>query len=190
MKLQHPATFDVPELLDIVDTTKLSTFISRVAKYAQQQDPDLYNPLAYMGDCWEVFGEFFFKFFNGDHTLTYTSDYEPNLDVDQGIDGRGISTLDGKPNVIQFKYKKDPNAWITNDENPSNLISEAVSEGVEHNGKNIIYFTSCMGIHKAHTASKYHSINRKEIARRVDGNVVFWDNFKRVIMETTEDIDG
>ena len=81
-----------------------------------------------MGDVWEVFCEFFFKFFNGDHTLTYTADYEPNLEYDRGIDGWVVSTIDGERNAIQCKFHADPTSWLTNEDNISNVVADAYTE--------------------------------------------------------------
>jgi hypothetical protein len=182
MELQHPASFDIDELPQILEVDTLEAFVKNVVKFGKVQDPDAYEPLKYMGDCWEVFGEFFFKFFNGDHTLTYTANYEPNLEYDCGIDGRGISTLDGKPNVLQMKFKADPTKWLTNDDNISNVAADAtLNEGIIPNGKNIIVFTSCKGIHPNHAMANAHCISNKEIARRVNKNVVFWNDFRQVI---------
>jgi len=182
MELQHPASFDIAELHQILEVDTLEAFVKNVVKFGKVQDSDIYEPLKYMGDCWEVFGEFFFKFFNGDHTLTYTANYEPNLEYDCGIDGRGISTLDGKPNVHQMKFKSDSTKWLTNDDNISNVAADAtLSEGLIPNGKNIIVFTSWKGIHPNHAMANSHCISGKEIARRVNKNVVFWNNFRQVI---------
>lgn len=180
MKLKHIAFYDIVEWEQILqEVNTLSHFIKNVAKYGKQQDPDIYKPTKYMGDCWEVFAEFFFKFFNGDHILTYTADYEPNLGIDRGIDGKGKSTLDGNPNVIQIKYKSNPTSWLTNDDNISNIAADAmVNEGVQYNGKNVIIFTSCKGIHPKHAMANVHCITNKDIARRVDYNVIFWEKFR------------
>ena len=185
MLLQHIATFDIPELLDIVNVNTVGDFIRRVRQNSERQDPDFYDPASYKGDCWEVFAEFFFKFNNGDHTLTYTADYEPNMGYDRGIDGRGVSTLDLKPCVHQHKFKADPTAWLTNDDNISNIVADAcVNEGLRLNGKNVIIFTSCKGVHPKHAMANVHTINLSQIKRRVDHNAAFWSDFQSVIKET------
>ena len=184
MQLQHPASFDIPELDKILEVNTLENFIKNVVKYGKIQDPDIYEPLKYMGDCWEVFAEFFFKFFNGDHILTYTANYDPNLGEDRGIDGRGICTLDAKPCVIQNKFKANPNTYLTNDDNISNIAADAtLNENIVPNGKNIIIFTSCKGVHPNHAMSSAYCISKKDIARRVNGNLVFWSNFRTLIQE-------
>lgn len=189
MLLQHPATYDIAELTDVVNVDSLSALVRNIVRYGGQQDPDYYEPLSYMGDTWEVFCEFFFKFFNGDHTLTYTADYEPNNDYDRGIDGRGICTLDGQPNVIQCKFKANPQAWLTNEDNISNVAADAtLNEGLVPNGKNIIVFTSCQGVHPKHAMANVHCVSLKEIARRVDKNVVFWSTFRSVVTETQQSL--
>jgi len=184
MKLQHPAVFDIPELPYIIEGNTLAQFVKRTVAEGKKQDPDLYDPLSFMGDSWELFAEFFFKFFNGDHTLTYTSDYEPNLDYDRGIDGRGISTLDLKPNAIQMKFKADPTKYLTNEDNISNVAADAtMNEGLQYNGKNVIIFTSCKGVHPKHAMANVHSISYNEIARRVDKNLAFWSDFRSIVEE-------
>jgi hypothetical protein len=184
MQLQHPAIFDIAELPYITKNNTLSEFVGLVVEYGTKQDPDLYKPLKYMGDCWELFAEFFFKFFNGDHVLTYTADYEPNFEYDCGIDGRGISTLDGKPNAHQSKFKANKTVYLTNKDNISNVVADAcLNEGIVLNGKNIIVFTSCKGVHPKHAMANIHCINYEQISRRVDNNVVFWNDFRSIIQE-------
>ncbi len=127
MQLQHTFGYDCEGLSSLITNNKLSSFTKKLVELGKQQDPDLYDPLSFMGDGFEWFVEYFFKFFNGDHTLTYTADYEPNYDYDRGIDGRGISTLDGKPNVIQCKFKADPNKYLTNEDNISTVAADATT---------------------------------------------------------------
>ena len=103
----------------------------------------------------------------------------------RGIDGRGTSTLDGGPCVIQHKFKADPTAWLTNDDNISNVVADAcVNEHLKLNGKNVIIFTSCRGVHPKHAMANVHTIDLKQIKRRVDHNVVFWSDFQSVIKDT------
>ena len=184
MKLQHTFGYDCEGLPSLISDNKLSTFFKKLVALGKQQDPDLYEPLSFMGDGFEWFVEYFFKFFNGDHTLTYTADYEPNFEYDRGIDGRGLSTLDGKPNVIQCKFKADPTKYLTNEDNISNIAADAcMNEGLEYNGKNVIIVTSCKGVHPKHAMANVHCIGYKEMARRVDNNVVFWDNLRSIVEE-------
>ena len=191
MLLQHPATYDIVELKEVMNVTSLEQLVKNIVSYGGKQDPDVYEPLSYMGDCWEVFAEYFFKFFNGDHTLTYTADYEPNMDYDRGIDGRGISTLDMKPCVIQHKFKANPTKWLTNEDNISNIVADAViNEELVPNDKNIIIFTSCKGVHPKHAMANVHCISVNEISRRVNQNQVFWYNLQQVIEETTNVINN
>ena len=184
MKLQHPFGYDCEDLSSLIAENKLSTFFKKLVNLGKQQDPDLYDPLSFMGDGFEWFVEYFFKFFNGDHTLTYTAEYEPNMDYDRGIDGRGISTLDGKPNVIQCKFKADPTKFLTNEDNISNVAADAtMNEGLQYNGKNVIIVTSCKGVHPKHAMANVHTIGIAEMSRRVDNNVVFWNNLREVVSE-------
>ena len=67
------------------------------------------------------------------------------MDYDRGIE-RGISTLDGKPNVIQCKFKNSTK-YLTNEDNISNVLNWIfMNEGL-YNGKNVIIVTSCKGVH-------------------------------------------
>ena len=185
MLLQHNAAYAITELLDIISVTTFKEFSKRLGKAASKQDPDLYDPSAYKGDGFEVFVEFFLKFFNGDHTLTYTADYEPNMEYDNGIDGRGRCTFGGD-NVVQAKYKSDPSKYLSNDDNISNVVAAAVGEGLvpDFDKKNVIIVTSCKGVHPKHAMIPAHCINGEQIARRVDQNEVFWSDFKSVLQDT------
>lgn len=186
MLLQHNAAYAIVELLDIISVTTFKEFSKRLGKFANKQDPDLYDPLAYKGDGFEVFVEFFLKFFNGDHTLTYIADYEPNQEYDRGIDGRGRSTLGGDA-AVQVKYKSDASLWLTNKDNISNVVADAcVNEGLELNGKNVVIVTSCKGVHPKHAMANVHTINGEQIARRVDQNKIFWSDFKAVLQDTIQ----
>lgn len=183
MKLQHTFGYDCEDISSLIVDNKLSIFFKKLIILGKQQDPDLYDPLLFMGDGFEWFVEYFFKFFNGDHTLTYTADYEPNLEYDCGIDGRGLSTLDGKPNFIQCKFK-DPTKYLTNEDNISNVAASAMTnEGLQYNGKNIIIVTSCKGVHPKHAMANVHCIDGQKMARRVDNNVIFWDNLRSIVEE-------
>lgn len=186
MLLQHTAAVAITELLDIINVTTFTEFSKRLGKASSKQDPDLYDSLCYKGDAFEVFVEFFLKFFNGDHTLTYIADYEPNQEYDRGIDGRGRSTLGGDA-AIQVKYKSDSSLWLTNKDNISNVVADAcVNEGLMLNGKNVIIVTSCKGVHPKHAMANVHTINGEQIARRVDQNKVFWSDFKAVLQDTIQ----
>ena len=184
MKLQHTFGYDCEEVNDLISDNTLDSFLKKLVALGKKQDPDFYDPLKFMCDGFEWFIEYFFKFFNGDHTLTYTADYEPNFDYDRGIDGRGRSTIDGKPNVIQSKFKADPTKYLTNEDNISNVAADAtMNEGLEYNGKNVIIVTSCKGVHPKHAMANVHCINRDQIKRRVDNNVVFWDDLRSIVKE-------
>ena len=190
MILTHTAAYDIKDLYSACNVSSLKELMSSIVEHSNKQNPDEYDVLAYRGDCFEVFAEFFFRFYHGDDILTHTADYKPNTDYDCGIDGRGICTKDGSPVVIQHKFKQDRTKWLTNDDNISNLCSEAMREGVEPNGKNVIVFTTCKGIHPKHTMSfeHVHCISYNDIARRVDENTVFWRDFEDSILETTAHI--
>ena len=70
MKLQHTFGYDCESLSSLITDNKLSIFFKKLVALGKKQDPDLYDPLSFMGDGFEWFVEYFFKFFNGDHTLT------------------------------------------------------------------------------------------------------------------------
>ena len=184
MKLQHPFGYDCEEIDSLISDNTLASFLKKVVALGKKQDPDFYPPLKFMGDAFEWFVEYFFKVLDKDHTLTYTSNYQPNRDYDRGIDGRGISTLDGLPNVIQSKFKANPNIWLTNEDNISNVAADAcMNEGLKYNGKNVIIITSCKGVHPKHAMANVHCINRDQIARRVDNNVPFWNTLRNIVSE-------
>lgn len=184
MQLQHTFGFDCEEIDSLISDNKLDSFLKKLVALGKKQDPDLYDPLKFMGDGFEWFGEYFFKFFNGDHTLTYTANYEPNFDYDRGIDGRGLSTLDGLPNAIQFKFKADITKYLTNEDNISNVAADAtINEGLQYNGKNVIIVTSCKGVHPKHAMANVHCIDREKMARRVDNNVIFWNDLRSIVKE-------
>tara|TARA_B100000035_G_C21016470_1_gene562070 strand:- start:449 stop:1027 length:579 start_codon:yes stop_codon:yes gene_type:complete len=184
MKLRHPFGYDCEEIDSLISDNTLDSFLRKVVALGKKQDPDFYDPLKFMGDAFEWFIEYFFKVLDKDHTLTYTSDYQPNFDYDRGIDGRGICTLDGLPNVIQAKFKANPNIWLTNEDNISNVMADAcANEGLNYNGKNVIIITSCKGVHPKHAMANVHCINRDQIARRVDNNIPFWNTLRTIVSE-------
>lgn len=184
MKLQHTFGYDCEEIDSLITDNKLSSFCKKLVALGKKQDPDLYDPLSFMGDGFEWFVEYFLKFFNGDHVLTYTADYEPNLEYDRGVDGRGRSTLDGLPNFIQCKFKADPTSWLTNKDNISNVAADAVvNESLQFNGKNVIIITTCKGVHPQHAMANVHCISYKDIARYVDNHAIFWNDLRNLVKE-------
>lgn len=185
IQLKHHFLYNCQELDFLLQNNNLSSFISKLIKLGSKQNPDLYPPLKYMGDGWEFFAEFFFKFHNGDHTFTYVWDYEPNPPgSDNGIDGFGKSTLDGSLATIQCKFVADPSKYLSNQQNLGNHAASSLNEGWKHNGKNLICFTTAAGIHRN---NPYHDLalclNRKLISRRVNDNVAFWTIFKQTVKE-------
>ena len=92
--------------------------------------------------------------------------------------------MDGLPNVIQAKFKANPNIWLTNEDNISNIMADAcANEGLNYNGKNVIIITSCKGVHPKHAMANVHCINRDQIARRVDNNIPFWNTLRTIVSE-------
>lgn len=184
MNLTHKFGYNFRQIDSLISENTLDSFLKKLVIIGKKQDPDFYEPLKFMGDGFEWFVEYFFKFFNGDHILTYTANYQPNKDVDRGIDARGISTLDGLPNVIQSKFRVDPTKYLTNEDDISNVAADAfINEGLKYNGKNVIVITTCKGIHPKHAMANVHCINRDQIKRRVDNNVVFWNNLRTIVSE-------
>ena len=189
MQLNHTFGYDSEAIDSIISDNTLDKFLRKLVKEGKKQDPDFYDPLKYMGDGFEWFVEYFLKFFNGDHILTYTANYEPNCDVDRGSDGFGICTLDGSKTFVQIKFKADPNCYLSgqNTTNLSNVTANAneyqMTNDWKMNGKNVIIITSCMGVHRNHPIKHVNVINRELIARRVDNNVVFWDNLRTIVKE-------
>jgi hypothetical protein len=192
-ELKHHFLHNCEDIDFLLETNKLSVFINRLIKQASKQDPDCYDPLDYLGDGWEFFAEFFFKFHNGDHTFTYLWDYEPNLGTgtlgpDRGIDGFGKSTLDGSLATVQCKFSADPNRYLTNEYNVTTHTSDSLNKGLVYNGKNLICFTSAAGIHHNNPyADQALCLNRKLISRRVNGNVAFWTIFRNTVKENLND---
>lgn len=183
INLEHPFLYQCQDLDFLLNTTKLSVFIKRLVKLGGSQDPDFYDPLKYMGDGWEFFTEFLLKFLDGDHTYTYTYDYHPNLGEDNGIDGFGLSTIDGTPSTIQAKFCADPKTLLTNKHNIGNHPTASLAvDGFTPNGKNLICVTSGDGVHYNHAYYQVATVlNRKTIGRRVNGNIAFWTKFRESV---------
>lgn len=189
IQLKHRFLHNCEDLDYLLQTKKLSVFISRLIKQASKQNPDCYNPLQYMGDGWEFFAEFFLKFHNGDHTFTYLWDYEPNLGEDNGIDGFGKSTIDGSLATVQCKFVANPDKYLNNEHNVGNHATSSLNEGWRPNGKNLICFTSAAGIHRSNAyADAALCLNRKLISRRVNDNVAFWTIFKNTVKENLNEV--
>ena len=189
IQLKHHFLYNCTDLDFLINVTKLSGFTHRLVKLGSKQNPDLYDPLKYMGDGWEFFAEFFFKFFNGDHTLTYLWDYEPVLGFENGIDGLGKSTLDASLATVQCKFVAKVTDYLSNKHNLGNHCAASINENWKPNGKNLICFTTASGIHRNHP---YHDaalcLNNKLISRRVNGNVAFWTIFKNTVKENLNGI--
>lgn len=147
------------------------------------------DPEKYKGNAFECFIEYLLK----SRPTEWIGEYEPNTaENDFGIDGFGIG-LNGKPATVQIKYRKDVTSELDSSDHIPGFITNSLTRTDEHqvdqnDTKNMLVFTTAKGIHyitqNEIATKKVVCINYKEIAARVDKNILFWDGFRQAFYAT------
>lgn len=103
IKLKHPAvnTF-VDKLTNIY--SNLQELINTISK-TSKEFKSKYEQNKFKGDMFEVFGQYFIKYFVKSLGIT---EFELNLDNDYGVDAGSSAVCNGMPAAIQFKFRSDP----------------------------------------------------------------------------------
>lgn len=206
-KLEHPIVRDLnwEELWSYYDVQTLDQYIKAFQKYSKRDAKEYRATLERIsvdtgdfddrvkkhidkinGDCFEVFGEALLKL-GGNNREIGVHDFQPlaHNDRDVGVDGTGIGT-NGYPATVQFKFRGDINYVLSaNDDHLSNFVVASQNKyGVRFSDvEHMIIITTAKSIanfsinHMLH--GKVRVVTRDLLEGMVDGNVPFWDNFRR-----------
>lgn len=192
---------DAAELLEGVAT--IDEFCRRCERLANkcslEDDRDKLK-----GDLLELFAEYFINT-QPYHPRVRVKDYVPldsytppadgsiTISGDYGIDGVGNSTLNGKPVLVQVKYRNNPQADLNYTKDKlGNLIAQAVTTGLiweldrDNLRSNLLYITTAKGIgeltmQKAFV-NKVNCLGRDELADICDNQQEWWIDFHRSIV--------
>lgn len=196
--IKHKFKYRAPEDLKIqlASVRNFEKLIKLIKTQSESMNPDKYDPLKYRGDAFEWFGEFFFKYFEGDNLFLNTVDYQPtDSNSDYGVDGVAKYTKDLTKTVcIQNKYKSNLSAILSAKEDQlSNFGVNAVARyECELNKKYLIVFTSAKGIAKTTVDGIYQGciscINGEIISRYVDNNEAFWNCFRETVSKVSTNL--
>lgn len=166
--------------------SKFSTFKNRLIK---QSDwfPDRYDPLKYRGDGFELFTEALIKLCPVDNRIIGIYNYQNSAQDAPGVDGFGLSTVNGRPVTVQCKFVSDESKILTANDGKSNL-SGFVSSSLlfykvnPEDKDNMLIVTTAAGLHhytdKEMFDNKVRVLNGEKIRKIVDDNFAFWDAFR------------
>lgn len=175
--------YSVDKLLK--DTTKLSTFMRKLEKQAEE-DPDRWDRDTYVGDGFECFVEALIKLSPVDKRINIMN-YQPQLGVDMGIDGVGYGH-DGQAHTVQCKYRSNVISVLTaNKDHISNFVSQsAMRYNISKEYGHMTVFTTAKTLHEEINREMYgdkvRTLGYNELSKLVDGNLGFWAQFRDAIM--------
>jgi hypothetical protein len=165
---------------------KFSTFKNRLLK---QSDlfPDRYDPFKYRGDGFELFTEALIKLFPIDNRIIGIYDYKNSVQDAPGVDGFGLSAVNGRPSTVQCKFVSDESKLLAANDPKSNLMNFAFQSQNKFGVKvddynNMLIVTTAEGLHhytdREMFLGKVRVLNGRAIRELVDDNVAFWDAFR------------
>jgi len=184
ISLAHPKTqYFIRKFKSIRDFKIFAEWKYALEKLSKDIPPDEYrdNPLdtrnKFKGDMFEVFGEFFVKYF-GKMKEVSIIEYTPNdPEDDYGVDGLGIGA-DGLKAAVQFKYRNNHTSEID-----YAAIARFHSQAIKKFGvpfHNLLVISTVENFRytvKEALGSVPRHINICTISRLVDNNGIFWKEF-------------
>lgn len=188
---QFKANQDLVKLFEGVN--KFSTLVKNIEKLSTK-NPDRYDPNDYKGDAFEFFVEVFLKAFQFDNRITLR-EYEPNMGMDNGVDGFGLNWL-GEKSAVQIKYRSNTSHLLTHTEDGiGNLIHDGLHEGImygnEKKGERRHYiFTTAKGLHyyteNENFRNKVECFGYEHFKFVLDKNDQFWNWCRSIAKELTK----
>lgn len=176
--------YDSVELLKGVE--KLSTFCTKLEKQANTNE-DLFKYTDYVGWGFECFGEALLKLSPIDNRIGVYN-YQPNKELDTGVDGYGIGLGNNHPATVQFKYKSKHDSLLTaNDDRLTNfgyasqnrygvLVEDVHNMLVITTAEDLHYFTKDKML-----MNKVRCVGYQDLRRLVDNNFAFWQSFRQLM---------
>jgi hypothetical protein len=173
--------YDAAKLLNGCE--KLSTFMNRVNKQAQEDRGMGWSADEYKGMAFEALVEVLVCASPIDKRIGI-KDYRPaNSKIDgpdMGIDGYGLSH-NGNLHTIQIKYRSDIMTDLTTRDMISNFVAKTTSSPKYQNA-DMTVFTTAKGLNQKVAEDMYHSrvrtLNYKDLSKLIDSNPAFWELFR------------
>ena len=184
MKLLHRFRYigyDHTTLLQGVN--KLSTFMSRLDKQAQEDHGMGWTPDEYKGMAFEALAELLIKLSPVDKRINIVN-YEPHSarkhGKDVGIDGYGESH-NGNKHTIQIKARWNTEIELKTKDGISNFVATTTAHP-DYKDADMTVITSAKDVNQFLREKMYHNrvrvIGHAELTQLLDGNSAFWDTFR------------
>lgn len=185
--LTHPFKDKCDPNLLIGECNKLNTFCGLLEEQAESLK-DRFKVDKSKGDALELMVEFLLKW-QGHDTHIAIDQYEPiDLEEDYGVDGVGVSTMNGKIATVQVKYRQADRVLTAIEDHLTNFTSR--SWGYHYvdpkSDKNMLLITTGKEVHHNTMTNmflnKVRVINReglRELTDKIDG---FWQSFKESVV--------
>lgn len=160
---------------------KLSTFMSRLSKMADEQQGNGFGWSAevFKGDGFEALCEVLINGSPIDKRIGIVN-YQPWKGKDMGIDGTGTDHHE-KPVTVQIKFRSDVRSELTTSDHISNFVATTATSDQFKDAKMVI-ITTAKGLNQILHEQMYHSkprvIGYRELRQLIDGNNPFWDLFR------------
>ncbi len=141
----------------------------------------------FKGNAFEVFGEFFLKYFST-HTDVGVVDYSPNFGKDLGVDGHGLS-LDYQPLTVQFKFRSDPYSQLCLKDLATYLASSSFQFKIDPGSqRNLLILATTSGLNHnvEEVVPDCRFIGYSGFKKLTDGNIHFWDSLKQSLQESAK----
>jgi len=174
--------YDPKKLLE--NCNKLSTFMNRVNKQAQEDHGMGWTPDEYKGFAFEAFVEVLVCASPIDKRIGI-KEYRPassKIDgADMGIDGYGLSH-NGNLHTVQVKFRSDVMSDLSTRDMISNFVAKTTSSPV-YKDADMTIFTTAKGLGQKIAEDMYHgrvrTLGFNEIKKLIDNNQAFWDLFRK-----------
>ena len=188
MILKHPFR-DMCNIEDLLNCTTVNGFCVNLERQAELYK-DRFDINKFKGDGLELLVEFLIKYRGTDNNIGIT-DYIPiDATDDTGVDGRGVSTFNQRPATVQVKYRQATYTLTGNEDKLGNLINASlIKYGVSvSDTQNMLIITTGEKVHhytmNEMLYNKVRVINRYGLQEMIDNNLGFWNDFKKVALES------
>lgn len=174
--------YDAEELLSGVD--KLSTFMNRINKQAEEEHHKGWSPDDYKGMGFEALVEVLIKNSPVDKRINIV-DYRPHssrLDgSDVGIDGYG-NNHSGIPATVQIKFRSNIMEDLKTRDSISNFVATTTANP-KFKDADMVIFTTAKDLNQFLAEKMYHdrvrTLGYYELTKLIDGNMSFWNRFRK-----------
>ena len=171
--------YDIPAIFNKCNT--LSKFMNNL-EVQSQLDPDRFSKEKYVGFGFESLIEMLIKSWYLDPRINIKG-YEPILSDDMGVDGIGYGH-DGEAHTVQIKYRSNTDQVLTaNRDHISNFVAHSLAK---YNAKHMTIFTTANTLMEVIANEMYNNkvrtIGFKDLKLFVDGNYLFWEEYRDRMM--------